>query len=117
MVDEMVPLVEEFALTTTPTIVKRPARRFVELSDEQKKLWKIEMTAHQMEKANDRIAQGIWVVDTAIKPSSRSYIPPENMESFVRRILQVLASRYKRSDNEIIQQIYQQYVALNPPPR
>ena len=37
MVDEIVPLVEEVALTTTPTTIKRSARRFVELSDEQKK--------------------------------------------------------------------------------
>lgn len=97
--------------------IMRSARKITELSDEQRKIWKMEMTAHQMiEKANDRIAQGIRIVDAAIKASARSYIPPENAESTVREILRAPTAKYKRSDDEVIQQIFQQYVALKTPP-
>ena len=75
------------------------------------------MSAFQMiEKQNDRIIHEIRLVDAAIKASARTYIPPENMESTVRKILQVLFSKYKRSDTEVIEQIYQQFVALKNSP-
>ena len=97
--------------------IMRPARKITELSDEQRKLWKMEMSAFQMmEKQNDRITHGIRLVDAAIKASARTYIPPENMKSTVRKILQVLSSKYKRSDTEVIEQIYQQFVALKNSP-
>ena len=53
----------------------RPAERLAELSDEQKSLYKMEMASFQMtEKMNDRISQGIRVVDAAIKTSARPWV-------------------------------------------
>ena len=118
-VEEVVPIetVEGVALARANPPIMRPARKITELSDEQRKLWKMEMNAYQlMKKQNDRIAHGIRLVDAAIKASARAYIPPENMESTVQKILQVLSSKYRRSDTEVIEQIYQQYVALKSPP-
>ena len=106
---------EGVAITSEP--VRRPANRITELSDDQRKMWKMKMSAYQaMKKQHDRIAHEIRLVDAAIKASARSYIPPENMESSVRKILQVLSAKYKRSDTEIIEQIYQQFVALKNSP-
>ena len=97
--------------------VMRPATKITKLSDEQRKMWKMKLSAYQaMEKQHDRIAHGIRLVDAAIKASARPYIPPENMESTVRKILQVLSAKYKRSNTEVIEQIYQQFVALKNSP-
>lgn len=119
IVEELVPRQTDqgVILASADPPIMRPARKITELSDEQRKIWKMEMNAYQlMEKQNDRIAHGIRLVDVAIKASARAYIPPENMESTVRKILQVLSSKYKRSDTEVIEQIYQQFVALKTPP-
>lgn len=121
-VEEIVPRaqnVEESVTLSAPKdpSVMRPATKITELSDEQRKLWKIKMSAYQMmKKQNDRIAHEIRLVDAAIKASARTYIPSENMESTVRKILQVLFSKYKRSDTEVVEQIYQQFVALKHSP-
>ena len=77
----------------------------------------MKMSAFQMmKKQNDRITHEIKLVDAAIKASAKTYISSENMESTVRKILQVLFSKYKRSNTEIIEQIYQQFVALKNSP-
>ena len=106
--------VEGGATLTPPT--PKPARRYEELTDQQRKTYKMELTMFQMtEKINDRIAQGIRVVDAAIKASARTYIPPDRMESSVREILQLLANRYKRSDDEITEQLFEQLQQLKLP--
>ena len=64
------------------------------------------------EKINDRIAQGIRVMNAAIKASVRTYISLNRMESSVREILQLLFNRYKRSDDEIIEQLFEQLQQL-----
>ena len=77
----------------------------------------MKMNAFQMmKKQNNRIIHEIRFVDAAIKTSAKTYIPLENMKSTVRKILEVLFSKYKRSDIEIIKQIYQQFVALKNSP-
>ena len=68
------------------------------------------------EKINDRIAQGIRVMNAAIKASVRTYISLNRMESSVREILQLLFNRYKRSDDEITEQLFEQLQQLKAPP-
>ena len=100
-----------------PSFNKRPAKKYEELSDQQRKTYKMELTTFQMaEKINDRIAQDIRVVNAAIKTSVRTYIPPDRMESSVREILQFLFNKYKRSDDEIIEQLFEQLQQLKAPP-
>ena len=68
------------------------------------------------EKFNDRIAQGIRVVDAAIKSSARSYIPPDKLKPSGREILKLLATRYQRSDDEITRQLFEQLQQLKVTP-
>ena len=117
IVEEAQDVETQASSATVDPPIRRPARRLADLTSDQLKAYKLEMSAYQMvEKINDRVAQGIRLVDAAVKASARSYIPSEKMEATVRDILKLLALRYKRSNSEIIQQIYQQYQLLKTPP-
>ena len=63
-------------------------------------------------KTNDQIAHEIRIVDTAISTSTRMYIFSESKKSSVRKILQLLSIRYKRSDLEINTQLHKKFRRL-----
>ena len=82
--------------------VKKSVCTFDKLSSNQKKSYKMNIIAFQMKKkANDRIAHEIRIVNTTIKTSTRMYIFSESRKSSIRKILQLLLTRYKRSDLKI----------------
>ena len=48
--------------------------------------------------------------------SARAYIPPNKMASSVREVVKILAARYKRSDDQVIEQLHEKFLALKTPP-
>ena len=101
---------------TVPLSNKRSVKKYKELSDQQKKTYKIELITFQIaKKINDRIAQNIRMVNAAIKASIKAYIPLDRIKSSVREILQLLFNRYKRSDDKIIEQLFEQLQQLKAP--
>ena len=90
--------------------IKKSVRTFDEFSSDQKKSYKMNIIVFQMKKkTNDRIAHKIRIVDTAIKTSTHMYIFSESRESSIRKILQLLSIRYKRSDLEINTQLIKNF--------
>jgi hypothetical protein len=47
---------------------------------------------------------------------ARQYISLNEIASPTRNIIQTLTSRYKLSDSKVIEQLHEQYQALNNPP-
>ncbi len=91
----------------------RPALNLKELSDKQRKEYKADVLEYQMlSKFTEKILQDIRNVSTAVKTSARQYIPPHEMSSSVRQIIQTLAARYKLSNQKIVKQIHAQWRAL-----
>jgi hypothetical protein len=66
------------------------------------------MTKKQMKK----IAQNIRIVDNVVKLSARQYISSSEIVSLIRQIIQILTSRYKKSEVKIVEQLHEQYYAL-----
>jgi flavorubredoxin len=88
-----------------------------ELTTEQKKSLKIKINLYQMtEKQMKKIAQGIRIVDNVVKLSARQYIPSSEIVSLIRQIIQILVSRYKKSEAKIVEQLHEQYYALKTAP-
>jgi hypothetical protein len=97
--------------------ITRPALNLKELSDQQRKEYKADVLEYQMlSKFTEEILQGIRNISTAVKTSARQYIPPHEMSSSVRQIIQTLAARYKLSNQKIVEQIHAQWRALKNPP-
>jgi phage gp36-like protein len=95
----------------------RPALNLKELTDQQRKEYKADVLEYQMlSKFTEKILQGIRNVSTAVKTSARQYIPPHEMSSSVRQIIQTLTARYKLSNQKIVEQIHAQWRALKNPP-
>jgi hypothetical protein len=95
----------------------RPARSINELTPEQQKdLQQRQSTWPMREKLVRRAERGIQTVHLAVKASARQYIPPSEMGSSTRQILQTLAGRYKQSDAKIVELLHEQYHALKTPP-
>jgi hypothetical protein len=87
----------------------RPALNLKELSDKQRKEYKADVLEYQMlSKFTEEILQDIRKVSTAVKTSARQYIPPHEMSSSVRQIIQTLTARYKLSNQKIVEQIHAQ---------
>jgi Fic family protein len=94
----------------------RPALNLKELSDKQRKEYKSDVLEYQtLSKFTEKILQGIRNVSTAVKTSARQYIPPHEMSSSVRQIIQTLTARYKLSNQKIVEQIHAQWRALKNP--
>ena len=70
------------------------------------------VTFQMTEKINDRIAQNIQMMNVVIKTSIRIYIFFDRMKSSIRKMLQFLFNKYKRLNDEIIKQLFEQLQQL-----
>jgi hypothetical protein len=99
---------DEISFQTTTQVID-----YDELTTEQKISLKMKMNIFQMRKKQvKKIAQGIKIVDNVVKLSARLYILSSEIVLLVRQIIQILISRYKKSEIKIIEQLYDQYCAL-----
>ncbi len=88
-----------------------------ELTTEQKKSLKMKINIFQMTKKQmKKIAQGIKIVDNVVKLSAPQYILSSEIVSLIRQIIQILISRYKKSEVKIVEQLHEQYYALKTGP-
>ena len=100
--------VEKIALDELSSI--KAAKRFNELSDDQKENYKISINIYQIkEKQIERSVYKMRIVNTTLKTSTRTYISSNEMNSSIRSIIKLLAARYKRSDDQIIKQIHEKF--------
>jgi hypothetical protein len=89
------------------------ATDYDELFTEQKKSLKIKMNLFQITKKQmKKIARNIRIIDNAVKLSARQYIFSSEIVSLIRQIIQILASRYKKSEVKIVEQLHEQYYDL-----
>jgi hypothetical protein len=94
----------------------RPAVSLKELTAEQREEYKADMLEYNMlEKLYERTTRGLQTIDNAIRTSAKQYIPPNELGSPARKIIQLLAARYKLDQSKIIQQIHVQWRALKSP--
>jgi hypothetical protein len=59
-----------------------------------------------------KITQGMLKINEAIRVSAKSYISSKLMFAFIRKILQLLITRYKKIDDQIKKQIHEKFQAL-----
>jgi hypothetical protein len=87
----------------------RSAINLKELIVEQKKDYKANSIEYEMlEKQFERITQRLRTVNNAIRTSVRQYIFSDELRSSTRKIIQLLAVRYKLDQSKIIEQIHEQ---------
>ena len=112
------PEISDFQVPVAPqTPVTRSAEDYEKLSDAQQKAYQMKITVYQMkEKLVDKMAHGMRLVDNAVKASARSYIPSTQMDLSTRDIIKKLTAKYQRSDDQIAEQIFDQYRSLQQPP-
>jgi hypothetical protein len=92
------------------------ATDYDELTTEQKKSLKMKMNIFQMTKKQmKKIAQSIKIINNAVKLSARQYIFSSEIASLIRQIIQILTSRYKKSEIKIVEQLHEQYYDLKTP--
>ena len=107
---------EGVAIATTSAFTKS-AERYDDLSTKQKKDYKMKISSYKMKKKQmKKIAQELRIVDNALKSFARAYIPSNKMTSSVREIVKILTARYKRSNDQVIEQLHEQFLALKAPP-
>jgi hypothetical protein len=96
-------IVEESADASRPAISKK------ELTPEQQKKYKANCSEYSMlNRHHERITQRLRTVQSAIRTSAKQYIPPNEFASPSRKIIQMLAARYKLDQSKIIEQIHEQ---------
>ena len=72
-------------------IATKSAEKYGDLSAEQKEDYKMEISAYKMkEKQVEKVAQGLRIVENALKSSARAYIPPNKIASSVREKVKIL---------------------------
>jgi hypothetical protein len=80
-----------------------------ELTSQQIKVFKTDDLMYSMLNKNyERIAQRIKTVNKAICTSAKQYIPSNEFASSTRKVIQMLAVRYKLDQSKIIEQIHEQ---------
>jgi hypothetical protein len=80
-----------------------------ELFAEQKKKYKANNIEYDMlDKQFERITQRLRTINNAIRTSARQYIFSNELRSSTRKIIQLLAARYKLDQSKIIEQIHEQ---------
>jgi hypothetical protein len=91
----------------------RPAQWFHELTSSQQESYRASVEEYKRkEKLVVKISQGMLKVDEAIRVFARSYIPFEMMSALIREILQLLITRYKKTDDQIKEQLHEKFQAL-----
>jgi hypothetical protein len=80
-----------------------------ELTSQQVKEFKADDLMYSMLNKNyERIAQKIKTVNNAIRTSAKQYISSNEFASSARKVIQMLAVRYKLDQSKIIEQIHEQ---------
>jgi hypothetical protein len=95
----------------------RSAINLKELTAAQREEYKADMLEYNMlEKLYERTTRGLQTIDNAIRTSAKQYISPNELGSPARKIIQLLAARYKLDQSKIIQQIHEQWRGLKVSP-
>jgi hypothetical protein len=80
-----------------------------ELIVAQRKEYKADMLEYNMlEKLYERTTRELQTIDNAIRTSTQQYISSNELRSLARKIIKLLAVRYKLDQSKIIQQIHEQ---------
>ncbi len=80
----------------------------------QREEYKADMLEYNMlEKLYERTIRELQTIDNAIRTSAQQYILFNELRSFARKIIKLLAARYKLNQSKIIQQIHEQWRKLN----
>ena len=97
--------------------VIRPAKYADELTDKQRSAYQLNISTFKLrQQQSEKVAADIRVIDQVIKSSARMYIP-DNMETAtVRKTLQLLKKKYKRTQKQITKQLHLQFLTLINPP-
>jgi hypothetical protein len=87
----------------------RSAINLKELIVVQREEYKADMLEYNMlEKLYERTTRELQTIDNAIRTSAQQYISSNELRSFARKIIKLLAARYKLDQSKIIQQIHEQ---------
>jgi hypothetical protein len=104
------PDISDYRVTATAENESRSAQSYRELTAAQKEAYQMNITAYKMrEKQMLKIAHGMRIVDNALKISARSYIFSNEMISSCRDIIKILAARYELTNDQIIEQIQEEF--------
>jgi hypothetical protein len=88
-----------------------------ELTPEQQKEYKADCFEYSMlNRHHERITQRLRTMQSAIRTSAKQYIPSNKFASSSRKIIQMLAARYKLDQSKIIEQIHEQWRRLKTSP-
>jgi hypothetical protein len=86
---------------------------FHELSTQQQKNYRASVKKYKRkEKQIAKITQKMLKIDEAIRASIKTYIFSKLMFAFIKEILQVLITKYKKIDDQIKKQIHEKFQAL-----
>jgi hypothetical protein len=80
-----------------------------ELIAVQREEYKADMLEYYMlEKLYEKTIRELQTIDNAIRTSAQQYISSNELKSLARKIIKLLAVRYKLDQSKIIQQIHEQ---------
>ena len=95
----------------------QPARYADELDDRQRASYQLNIQTFKLRQQHaEKVTSDIRVIDNAIKSSARMYILDDMMTATVRETIQALARKYKRTKNQIIEQLHIQFLSLKNAP-
>jgi hypothetical protein len=91
----------------------RLAKYFHELSIQQQESHRTSVKEYKRKKKQvAKITQRMLKINEAIRASTRMYIFSKLMFAFIKKILQVLITKYKKIDDQIKKQIHEKFQAL-----
>ena len=106
-------IAEKNASLSSHTLVTRPAEDYEKLSNAQQKTYQMKIIVYQMkEKLIKKMTHDMKIINNALKASTRTYIPTTDMNAPIRDVIKALTDRYKRSDAQITQQIFEHFRTL-----
>ena len=106
-------IAEENALLSSYIFVIRLAKNYKKLSNAQQKTYQMKITIYQMkEKLIKKMIHDMKLINNAVKTSTRSYIFFIQMNLSIKNIFKKFAVKYQRSNDQIIEQIFDQYRLL-----
>jgi hypothetical protein len=86
----------------------RSAVNLKELIVAQREEYKADMLEYNMlKKLYERTIRELQTIDNAIRTSAQQYISSNELRSSARKIIKLLAARYKLNQSKIIQQIHE----------
>ena len=109
-------IAEEDASLSSHISVIRSAKNYEELSNAQQKTYQMKITIYQMKKKLvEKMIHDMKLIDNVVKTSTRSYISSTQINLSIKNILKKLAAKYQRSNDQIVEQIFDQYRSLQQP--